>query len=139
MKKKARTFKITNADFEAAIKRGHIMEATMPHAVSASYDQESKRIIVDLTNGSTFAFFPQYLQDMEHGTPEQFAEVEVLGSGYGLHWESLDVDFTVPGLLNGIFGTAKWMAQKAGQTTSPAKAAAARANGAKGGRPKKAA
>jgi Protein of unknown function (DUF2442) len=138
-RKKAKTPILTKADFDAAVERGRIFRETVPHAVAARYDAASGRVIVDLTNGSTFAFFPQYLQDMEHGTPEQFAEVEVLGSGYGLHWESLDADFTVPGLLNGIFGTAKWMAQKAGQTTSLAKAAAARANGAKGGRPRKAA
>jgi len=41
----------------------------------------------------------------------------------------------------GIFGTRAWMnralARHAGRQTSTAKAAAARANGAKGGRPKK--
>ena len=130
---------LTKADYEAAIERGRIFRETVPHAVAARYDAVSGRIVVDLTNGSTFAFFPQYLQGMEHGTPEQFAEVEVLGAGYGLHWESLDADFTVPGLLNGVFGTAKWLASQAGKTSSPAKAAAARANGAKGGRPRKAA
>jgi hypothetical protein len=130
---------ISEQEYEAAIERGRRYRETTPHAVAARYDHASGRIVVDLTNGSTFAFFPQYLQGMEHGTPEQFAEVEVLGAGYGLHWESLDADFTVPGLLNGVFGTAKWLAQQAGKTSSPAKAAAARANGAKGGRPRKAA
>lgn len=61
------------------------------------------------------------------------------GEGYALRWETLDVDFTVPGLLAGIIGTKKYMASLAGRATSPAKAAAARANGAKGGRPRKAA
>jgi len=42
----------------------------------------------------------------------------------------------VPGLLAGVFGTRKHMARLAGQQTSPAKAEAARANGAKGGRPR---
>lgn len=130
---------LTKAEYDAAIERGRIVRETKPHAVSAHYDAKAGLIVVELTNSAIFSFPPQYLQDMERGTPEQFAEVEVIADGYGLHWESLDVDFTVPGLLNGIFGTAKWMAQKAGQTTSPAKAAAARANGAKGGRPRKAA
>jgi len=61
-----------------------------------------------------------------------------MGNGFALHWESIDAGFTVPGLLAGIFGTRKYMAQLAGRATSPAKAAAARANGAKGGRPRKA-
>jgi Protein of unknown function (DUF2442) len=130
---------LTKAEYDAAVERGRIARETVPHAAAAHYDAQLGHIVVELTNGAIFSFPPQLLQDMEHGTPAQFAEVEVLGSGYGLHWESLDADFTVPGLLNGVFGTAKWLAQRAGQSTSPAKAAAARANGAKGGRPRKSA
>jgi len=51
------------------------------------------------------------------------------------------VDLCVPALVSGIFGTRAWMtrelARAAGRTKSPAKAAAARSNGAKGGRPRK--
>jgi hypothetical protein len=69
----------------------------------------------------------------------ELADIEILGSGHGLHWPALDADFTVPGLLMGVFGTRAWMAselaRRAGQAKSPAKAAAARANGRKGGRP----
>ena len=62
----------------------------------------------------------------------------------GLHcyWEALRVDFSVAGLLAGVFGTRAWMAEvgrRGGRATTEAKAAAARANGAKGGRPKKSA
>jgi hypothetical protein len=49
------------------------------------------------------------------------------------------VDHFVPGLLNHIFGTSRWMAElgrRGGSSTSATKAAAARANGKKGGRPK---
>jgi hypothetical protein len=130
---------ITREELAAASARGKAYREAVPHAVSARYDAVSGRVIVDLTNGATFAFPARLSQALKGATDEQLAEIEVLGSGYGLRWESLDADVAVPGLLNGIFGTAKWMAQKAGQTTSPAKAAAARANGAKGGRPRKAA
>jgi hypothetical protein len=65
------------------------------------------------------------------------AQVELIGGGYGIGWDELDEHVTVPGLLNGVFGAAKWMALLAGKTASPAKAAAARSNGAKGGRPRK--
>ena len=130
---------ISEAEFAAGLERGRRFRDSAPHALAARYDAESGRVVVDLTNGATFAFRPELLQGMAHGTPEQFAEVEILGAGHGLHWESLDADFTVPGLLNGVFGTAKWRAQQAGRASSPAKAAAARANGAKGGRPRKSA
>lgn len=66
--------------------------------------------------------------------PEVAGGYEVL---CGLHWEALDVDLSIPGLLTGLFGTKAYMARQAGRTKFPAKAAAARANGLKGGRPRK--
>jgi hypothetical protein len=129
---------ITDAEFEKASRRGSRLAGKEPRAVSARYDRRRDRIVVELTNGSTFAFPPKLAEGLSEASPEQLSQIEVLGSGYGLHWEALDVDFTVPGLLAGIFGTRTYMARLAGRATSPAKAAAARANGAKGGRPRKA-
>ncbi len=128
---------LTDADIAAANARGRTARATEPHAEAARYDRASGRIIVDLTNGATFAFPPALVQGLDKATAQELAEVEIIGAGYGLHWEKLDVDYSVPGLVNGVFGTAKWMASRAGRTSSAAKAAAARANGAKGGRPRK--
>lgn len=47
------------------------------------------------------------------------------------------MDLSVPGLMAGLFGTKAYMARRAGQATSAAKAAAARKNGRKGGRPRR--
>ncbi len=129
---------LTDAQIEAANERGRIYREAHPHAAAARYDEKADRMVVELTNGATFAFPPALVQGLEKATAEELAEVELLGAGGGLHWETLDVDYSVPGLVNGVFGTAKWMAARAGRTASPAKAAAARANGAKGGRPRKA-
>jgi Protein of unknown function (DUF2442) len=121
--------------------RGRELLATEPRALSARYDSKSGRIVVELSNGATYAFPASLGQGLETAAPAELAEVEVLGSGFGLHWEKLDVDLSIPGLLAGRFGTRTWMselARRAGSVTSPAKAAAARANGAKGGRPRKA-
>ena len=60
--------------------------------------------------------------------------------GAGLHWPALDVDLTVPGLVSGIFGSKTWMSElgrAGGRQRSPARAAASRANGHLGGRPRK--
>jgi len=116
---------LTRETIKAANERGRIIRETQPHAASARYDTKTDRVIVDLTNGATFAFPPRLVEGLHDATPAEIAEVEVIDRGFGLHWEALDLDYTVvPGLVNGAFGTAKWMA---------AKAAVARANGVKGG------
>lgn len=128
---------LTDAQIDAATARGKAARANEPRAAAVRYDRQLGRVVVELTNGCTFAFPPRLAQGLETATDDQLAKVEILGAGYGLHWEALDTDISIPGLLAGIFGTKAYMARRAGQATSPAKAAAARANGAKGGRPRK--
>lgn len=129
---------LTSEQIAIANERGRAVRETQPHAAAVRYDAKAGRVIVDLTNGATFAFPPQLVEGLHDASLADVAQVEVIAAGFGLHWEALDLDYTVPGLINGVFGTAKWMAAKAGRTSSPAKAAASRLNGAKGGRPRKA-
>ena len=72
---------------------------------------------------------------------DALAGVVVDGHGFDLHLPALDADLHVPALVAGVLGTRAWMtrelARVAGRATSPAKAAASRSNGAKGGRPRK--
>jgi hypothetical protein len=130
---------LTEAQIDAALERGRTARQHEPRATTARYDRRSGRVIVELANGCIFAFPPTLAQGLEAATEEQLSQVEILGAGYGLHWEALDADLTIPGLLAGLFGTKAYLAQQAGRATSPAKAAAARANGAKGGRPRRSA
>jgi hypothetical protein len=130
---------LTDAEIDAATERGRTARLNEPRATAVHYDGRRGQVIVELTNGCSFAFPPHLAQGLESATDAQLAAVEVLGTGYGLHWDALDVDLSVPGLLAGLFGTASHMARQAGQATSPAKAAAARTNGAKGGRPRRSA
>ncbi|HEX5726291.1 MAG TPA: DUF2442 domain-containing protein [Longimicrobiaceae bacterium] len=126
--------------YARAVEQGALEARTQPRAVSARYDPETGRIEVELRNGCLFAFPAHLAQGLGGATPEQLAKVEVLPTGYGLHWEELDADLSVPGLMQGVFGTAAWMrelGQAGGRVRSPAKAAAARENGRKGGRPRK--
>jgi hypothetical protein len=128
---------LTDAQIDAALERGKVARLHEPRGTAARYDRLLDRIIVELTNGCTFAFPPRLVQGLENATEDQLAQVELLGAGSGLHWEALDADLSIPDLLVGLFGTKAFMARHAGRVTSPAKAAAARANGAKGGRPHK--
>jgi hypothetical protein len=134
---------LTDAEFKAVEARGRKMLETEPRASSARYDRKSERVVIDLVNGCTYAFPAQFVQDLQGATHDDLADIEVNGLGFDLYWPALDADLYVPALVVGIFGTRDWMtkelARRAGQVKSQAKAAAARANGSKGGRPRKAA
>ena len=111
-------------------------------AKSARYDAPSGRFFLELTNGCAFMFPAHMVAGLRRATAEQRAVVEVLPGGSGLAWDMIDVDVSIPGLLMSSFGrsqAATELARIAGSTTSDAKARSSRANGAKGGRPRKAA
>lgn len=133
--------KRSDAEFEDAYARGQEMLVREPRASAARYDEATRKVTVDLVTGCTYKFPAQLVQGLSGATHEELALVEVQGRGFNLHWPKLDVDLYVPALVSGVFGTHDWMvkalARHAGRSTSPAKAAAARANGAKGGRPRK--
>ncbi|HJR07411.1 MAG TPA: DUF2442 domain-containing protein [Pyrinomonadaceae bacterium] len=116
-------------------------DAHAPRVASARYDQESDRIVIDLKNGATFIVPVAMLEGFADASPAELAEIEITPSRAGLHWEKLDADLSVPALLKGAFGSKTWMSElgkKGGSATSEAKASAARENGKKGGRPRKA-
>jgi hypothetical protein len=132
---------MTDAQFEAAEARGREMLDREPRASAARYDRATGRVVIELVNGCAYAFPAGLVQDLQGAAEDDLAEVQVDGVGFNLHWPALDADLYVPALVSGVFGTRAWMtrelARRAGQATSPAKAAAARSNGAKGGRPRK--
>lgn len=130
-------------DYRRAVAEGEEEDRIVPKAVSASYDPNSRSFTIRLARGGGVIVDLDQLPELKGATPEQFAAVEV---GDFLFWEGLDVSIDLGGLLIDVIGR-EWFAREARQLVnreaarvkSEAKAAAARANGAKGGRPKKAA
>ena len=109
-------------------------------ATSARYDRPTGRIVMELRNGYLYGFPTISIPELAKASAKQLAAVEVSPGGFGLHWEELDADLSVSGLLLSSLGRKEKLtelARLAGRTKTPAKAAASRANGAKGGRPRK--
>ncbi len=124
----------TDEEIDAAIARSE----SAHRLAAAGYDATTDAVTVRFTDGITASFPRRSLQGLKDATSVQLAEVEVQGA-MGLFWPTLDVAHYVPGLLSGIFGTRKWLAEngrRGGSAKTAAKASASRANGAKGGRPK---
>jgi hypothetical protein len=110
--------------------------------VSARYDRRTARIVVNLNTGVQIAFPARLAEGLAEASPADLAEIEISPAGLGLHWPKLDADLYVSALLHGVFGSKRWMATQlgaaGGKVRSRAKAAAARENGRRGGRPRKA-
>ena len=135
---------ISDKDLDKQYNRAKIAAAEAlnyePRAKSARYSPARRQVVIELTNGCSFIFPVDKAQGLAGASNKNLAAVTILGKGMGLHWEKLDADLSIASLVLGIFGSHAWMreiARQGGATSSPAKSAAARANGAKGGRPKK--
>jgi Protein of unknown function (DUF2442) len=118
---------------QAARKRGH-------RARAVRFDRAKGRVMLELASGVLFAFPVAVIPALRRATLAQLSQVGTTASGSALRWDALDVDVSVAGLLLAAVDPAerrRYLASLAGHATSPAKAAAARANGAKGGRPRK--
>lgn len=124
--------------YRAAVKLGKLLDKTEPRAVRAEYDAERGVVMVQLKSGCWFGFPPRMDPWLANGTAEQLAAVEVDPGGAGLHWEELDADISVPGLIFDYLDAPAWWARWIASRTSAKKAAASRENGRKGGRPRKA-
>jgi hypothetical protein len=128
---------LSDDDIDRALARGATAAVEEPRAASARFDRAARRVVVEMTNGCAFAVPVRLIQGLEAADDATLASVEVSPGGYGLRWDALDVDVSAPGLVAGLYGTRAHMARLAGAARSEAKAAAARANGAKGGRPRR--
>jgi Protein of unknown function (DUF2442) len=128
--------------FETAVTRGQARRSG-PHATGAHYDAARDRIVIELSTGIELSFSPKQAQGLETARPDDLAEIQITPSGFGLHFPLLDADLYVPALLEGLLGSAKWMAGQMGRMGGAArtasKTAAARENGKRGGRPRKSA
>lgn len=75
------------------------ISAVDPAAVSIRCDDST--LWVTLADGRQLgvplAYFPRLL----HATPEQRARYELSGGGRGIHWDELNEDISVAGLLAG--------------------------------------
>lgn len=95
---------LTDSEILTALQRGMIAAQSEPRALSVRYDPHEDRVIVELTNGCTIMCPPALIPGLEDASVDELKSGELLGAGYGLHWEILDVDVSVPGLLASLLG-----------------------------------
>lgn len=130
---------VSEHDLEKAAERADAARQA-GHAIKARYDRRAERVVVGLSNGVQIAFPASLAEGLAQASADDLSEIEISPTGLGLHWPRLDADLYVPALMLGLFGSKTWMAvalgAAGGKASTAAKAAAARENGRKGGRPR---
>lgn len=131
---------VTDAEIEAAIANGKVYDQYAPRAIKVTYRKDADTIVITLSTGVEVAIPRKLLQGLADAPAADVAKVTILGPGSTLFWESLDEAHGVEHLLRGVFGNRRWMSEigkRGGSARTKAKARASRANGRKGGRPRK--
>jgi len=130
-KKQSRVVIPTESEIESARSRSEARAAY--YGRSLKYDRGI--FYLALRNGLAVRIPAKMIAELATATPSQIRAVRLTPDGGTLEQCQLDVDISVPGLLRDLLGFDSQ--SRGGKARSAAKVAAARANGAKGGRPRK--
>jgi hypothetical protein len=126
--------------FDSARSRGQVRAQDPSAVVEAQYNAARNTIELRFRSGSSMSIPSRLIPGLDEMPASAVESISVSPAGDALSWPLLDVDVYVPGLVERAFGTrlfARATGRRGGRRRSKAKAAAARVNGAKGGRPRK--
>jgi hypothetical protein len=75
--------------------------STLQNRVASATDVyfDAKHICVRLSDGREISAPLEWFPRLYHATEEQLQGWELIGHGVGIHWESIDEDISVAGLL----------------------------------------
>ena len=75
------------------------IEQGIPFAERVSITNDT--LSVDLSDGRSISVPLAWYPRLSHGTPAERKKWRLIGKGIGIHWEDLDEDISVEGLLAG--------------------------------------
>ena len=128
---------VTDAAYRRASQRGREASESPSAARSATYSKRHDSIVIRFRGGESLEIPRQRVPELANLPAVDLAHLSVSSIGDAVRLDKHDVAIRVNGLISRTFGTAPFAeaAGKAGGSVrSRAKAAAARQNGAKGGR-----
>ena len=71
----------------------------VPHAVSVFIDDDT--LTVELDDGRTVSVPVAWYPRLLHASKEERVNWRLIGKGHGIHWENVDEDISVEGILAG--------------------------------------
>ena len=113
---------MTNENLETRLKqsRPHWTEVDTAEtcARSVEYDDQVKMLVVAFDSGSNLLFPICLLEGLADASPDKVSAFHLSEDGRNLRWESLDIDFSIPELIDGCFGSEAWI-RKLKETPDP--------------------
>ena|SRR5215831_14044810 len=98
-----------------------VRERHTPNAENITITEAT--LAVDLSDGRTISVPLTWFPRLLHASPEERDNWRLIGKGQGIHWEGLDEDISVEGLLAGKSSGAsqvsfkKWLQARASRRT----------------------
>lgn len=114
------------SNFARASRTGRRAASIEPRAADVEYRAREHALRIELANGAALTLPVKLIPSLKRAAARDVRAVEILGRGGGLHWEGLDLDLSVPGLLSSVFARPEWLAELGrlgGRSSSAAKAA----------------
>ncbi|MEO6334677.1 MAG: hypothetical protein ABIO91_06795 [Pyrinomonadaceae bacterium] len=103
-----------------------------------TFDRKDRSIRIELPGNALLTFPASNIKELVGATDDEIEQGELIAQGTLLRWSKFNADYSIEGFTHGRYGTQAWMqalGRMGGQSKSPAKVAASRMNGQKGGRP----
>jgi hypothetical protein len=75
------------------------VELEIPNVVDIAVSDDT--LSVELSDGRTVSVPLGWYPRLAHATQEERANWRIIGRGHGIHWEDIDEDISVAGLLTG--------------------------------------
>ena len=75
------------------------VEIKVPSATGVEVSENT--LSVELNDGRTISVPVGWYPRLTHATPEERDNWKIIGGGQGIHWEDIDEDISVEGLLRG--------------------------------------
>ena len=104
------------------------------------YDSDRDAVEIELTDGAAVRLPRAMVEEFRDVPPADMTKLRVSPAGYGIKLDGHDIDISVHGLIAALAtpgDAASSLGKLGGAARSEAKRVSARANGAKGGRPRK--
>lgn len=130
------SFPHTSEQFEEVKRQSVLRGSHEPRIEKARFDAKAGLLSVIWRGGAELRLPARSILPLQAATEEQISGVAVVDDGTVLSWDTLNVQMTAITFVHLALGW-RTIQSKGGSVKTDAKASAARANGAKGGRPRK--